>query len=271
MRGNVVSLRSELAGFVLGHPRLRRVLTRVLAGDRDVEVDLFGTRLLINTVKENGYLRAARCLSRTRSLLWQDAAVLMNLALLMEDGDTFIDVGANVGLYTATLGRRLLMRPGRNRIYAFEPNPDTLQRLGRVAQRLGATVVPKGVSDRTEKIEFVGGAVSNIFAMEKHATAMNLSSERICIECCRLDEAGLEGERFLIKIDVEGHELEVLQGAEGLFAADKVFGVYVDGCSAPAAVEAFLRARGMAFFDGVTLERIPGGRFNLLALRQETG
>jgi FkbM family methyltransferase len=190
----------------------------------------------------------------------------MNLSLLVEDGDTFVDVGANVGLYACTVARRLRLRPGRNLVYAFEPNPDTFRRLERSAVPLGVRAVRCAVSDRAGVLEFVCGAVSNVFTAVEHAAGCHFPNERVTVNCRRLDEMELEGSAFIIKIDVEGHEVNVLQGAVRLFEAGSVKAVYIDGYENPA-VEGFLRAHGFEFLDGLTLESIPGGRFNLLAVK----
>lgn len=260
-----MSIQSDLIAFVVRRPRLRRALTALATSDRDERVALFGTVLHINARKEHGYLRASRRLAGSHSLvLNSELPVMINLCLLMEDGDTFIDVGANVGLYSCTIGRRLRLRPGRNRVYAFEPNPDTFERLKRATAPLGVIAIQKGVTDRACTLEFVGGAVSNVFTATEHAKAYNIKSERQRIDCIRLDEAGIEGDGFIIKIDVEGQELKVLRGAEGLFASGKVKAVYVDGFDDSGVVD-FLRDKGMTFFSGVSLEPIATG-FNLLAL-----
>ena len=70
----------------------------------------------------------------------------------------------------------------------------------------------------------------------------------------------------MLKIDVEGQELDVLRGAERLFSSGRVRAVYIDGCAAGRAVEEFLTRRGFSLFDGRTLEPTTGGVFSLLAL-----
>lgn len=49
------------------------------------------------------------------------------LAKELEKGGVFIDIGANVGLYTLTAAKAMAGRDGR--IIAFEPNPETFARL----------------------------------------------------------------------------------------------------------------------------------------------
>jgi hypothetical protein len=44
------------------------------------------------------------------------------------------------------------------------------------------------------------------------------TARREIVQCVRLDNIAAEGQVGLIKIDVEGHELEVLKGCDGIFA-----------------------------------------------------
>src|SRR3954470_10838587 len=85
-------------------PKFRRFVTRVLYGSRATEVSLLGADLVIHSELENGYLRAFRH-ARRLSLFRDEASVLINVASLIEDGCTFIDVGANIGVYSAIIAR----------------------------------------------------------------------------------------------------------------------------------------------------------------------
>jgi FkbM family methyltransferase len=256
--------------WLLETPMLRRRAAGLLYGDRDTPIDLFGTKLVVNTVEENGYYRLSRYLSRSRSLtLAQEVVVITQLALLMEDGDTFIDVGANVGLYACTIARRLKLRPSCNWIYAFEPNPATFLRLTQSCQPFKVSCNQIALSDQKGMLEFVAGGASNTFTTVANSTAQHMLDKRISIPSERLDQIPLAGERFVIKIDVEGQEHLVLKGAEGLFETGRVKAVYVDGYADATAVEGFLTKHGFRLFDAITLDEVSGGHFNLLAMKRE--
>ena len=64
----------------------------------------------------------------------------------------------------------------------------------------------------------------------------------------------------------KGQEKEVLDGALGLFQAQRIKAVYLDGYKNKE-VETILRGHGFALLDGKTLEPDSGDVFNLLALR----
>jgi hypothetical protein len=82
----------------------------------------------------------------------------------------------------------------------------------------------------------------------------------------RLSDEGIVGESIVLKIDVEGQELEVLRGASELFEAGRIKAVYLDGYKA-AAVEDFLRRYDFQFFDGQTMQPVSGNVFSLLAVK----
>lgn len=250
--------------YFIKQPRLRRAVTWLMAGDRNSEVELLGTKLQIHSIKENGYLRASRA-ARSYSVYRDEVAILLNLASLLADGDSFVDVGANVGLYSCTLARRSRIRPGKNRFYAFEANEDTFSRLILSAEPLGVTATNCAVSNRDGQLVFVAGAVSHVFTSVEHSSSYNIPSETTSVPCRRLDSFEFEGDSLFIKIDVEGQELEVLEGAAGLFELARVKGVYIDGYSNPG-IPDWLRRYGFELFDGRTLLPSDGRVFSLLAL-----
>lgn len=252
--------------FYIKQPKLRRLVTRFLEGDRDLDVQLLGTRLRINTVKEHGYLRAYRA-AQTRSLFRDELPVLLNLAGILCDGDTFVDVGANVGIYCLTLAR-LAQVHSRMSFYAFEANSDTFSRLNVNAPGLGVITHNVALSDHLGSLEFVSGAVSHVFTTVDNASAYSLPAERIAVPCNRLDQMDIVGNSIVLKIDVEGQEKKVLDGAEALFRAGRIKAVYLDGYK-DKTVEEFLTGYGLALFDGRTLQSTKGDVFSLLGLRAQ--
>src|ERR1700682_6414678 len=86
------------------HPRIHRVINRMRAPDREEDITLFGTRLHINRRYEAGYYRAFRLSSRS-VVLAREATSLITLAMVLQPTDTFVDIGANVGLFSAQIVR----------------------------------------------------------------------------------------------------------------------------------------------------------------------
>ena len=252
--------------FFFKQPWLRRFVTKTLEGDHDVRANVLGTSMCINTIKEHGYLRTSRLIASS-CLLRDELPVIINLALLLERGDSFIDVGANVGVFVCTLARMKKI-VGDTNFYAFEASPDTRARLRASAEPLGVVVHPFALSDHNGELKFVAGAVSNIFTTVENASAYNVASTMQSVPCRRLDSFDIEGDSIVLKIDVEGQEKEVLLGAKKLFEAGRVKAVYLDNYKDEAAVETFLRDHGFDFYEGRTLESVPGNTYSLLAVRK---
>lgn len=259
------TLRQWLDRYFIKQPKVRQFVTRTLERDKDVDVTLFGTPLRINSLKEHGYLRASRKLAN-HSALHDEAGVLVSLALLLCPGDTFVDIGANVGLFTCTLARRCFLATDV-RFYAFEANPDTFVRLSESTRDLPVDARQVAISADAGTIEFLSGAVSHVFADASNRNDYHFKDQApVAVPAQRLDQTGIEGDSLVVKIDVEGQEFRVLKGATALFEEDRVKAVYLDGYK-DAEVVSFLTARGFEFFDGRTLRPASPPIFSLLAVK----
>lgn len=121
-------------------------------------------------------------------------------------GGTFIDVGSWYGPWTAWLAPRV------DRVIALEPNPEVASVLMRTVGH-NVEVICAAASDIT------GRAMLNVphsgRGTEGVAFLGSSTASTRCIEVptLRLDDLEIEDVR-LLKIDVEGHELPVLHGAE---------------------------------------------------------
>jgi FkbM family methyltransferase len=129
---------------------------------------------------------------------------------LMKDSGALVDVGANVGIYSAIALQR------RRWVAAFEPVPEEAARLHRMIGTRGI-VHQVALSDRCGKailhVPYAehAGAVTTRSSLEANVDT-DLPHRDIEVEVATLDSFGLSEIAF-IKIDVEGHELSVLRGA----------------------------------------------------------
>jgi FkbM family methyltransferase len=140
--------------------------------------------------------------------------------------DTFVDVGANIGLYTVLLGKL----PEIARVAAFEPvRRNHNQLCGNIfANRLDAKVEIYRVaaSDRE------GHAVIHIDPTSTGVARLDLQTaardvrvfrESETVRLARVDDLlPLEGKQIYLKIDVEGHALPALAGMQRLLANNQV-------------------------------------------------
>jgi FkbM family methyltransferase len=141
---------------------------------------------------------------------------------LAEPGDGVADVGANIGVMTSLLSRRV---GTKGRVLAFEPHPGLFRELERNVLGWGRPQVElfnRAVSCRTgvvklqEDDRFTGN----------EGTARVADSEPCgkCfeVEAVRLDDLLSSANCGVTKIDVEGHESEVLAGAAGCLATHRL-------------------------------------------------
>lgn len=135
---------------------------------------------------------------------WGSEALMFSL--LNREG-VFLDVGAHIGYYT------LYMLPRVLGVYSFEPDPRVRGLLEKnVTDRQNVSVLPLAVGARQGRARFT---------MEKDSEVSHLSAEgdeagnQIVVDIVTIDEfvrlGGLPVEA--IKIDVEGHDTEVIEGA----------------------------------------------------------
>ncbi len=134
------------------------------------------------------------------------------------------DVGANVGQYT----RAIVSLSNECNVYAFEPSRKTFQKLEENIKSLGdisnkITLFNYSLGEIEENRSLYSNEdLSGLASMTKRRLDhldINMQQEEI-IKTRKLDDIISEnGLHFidLLKIDVEGHELEVLKGGETSF------------------------------------------------------
>lgn len=124
-----------------------------------------------------------------------------------------IDVGANCGLYT-----RELARLSKN-VHAFEPSRQMADVL-RQTSAANVEVHEIALSDREGEAELLipqgeQGSIHGLASLEPQVAQSAASCLAISVPMARLDSL-VHGDVAFVKVDVEGHELNVLHGAVGL-------------------------------------------------------
>lgn len=147
------------------------------------------------------------------------ASEVQLLPLIVRRGEVACDVGANRGLYSYWL-----LKLGAQ-VATFEPNPA----MARVLTRRFARELKSGrmklfecaISDEDHLVELrIPVGFSPLATINGDAIAADVPVHEVMIRAARLDSC-IEGTVDFIKIDVEGHEYNVLRGATGLIAASR--------------------------------------------------
>lgn len=152
------------------------------------------------------------------------------LARLAEERDctAFIDIGAYIGAFSLPLARR----PGIEKVYGFEAHPDNFARYVANIELngLGDVIAPFNVALSSESGSaqlFISDARMEINALKLNQGTTSLvrnpdrHTRSIQIKKEPLDNLlDLEGRSLAIKIDVEGHEAEVLRGMKNLLRSN---------------------------------------------------
>ena len=183
--------------------RLVRAPFRMVPGDRPVRV-------------LSGPLRGAAWLPRSAThgcwLGTYERRTQRLFSRQLSPGDVVFDVGAHVGFYSL-LASRLAGPQGR--VVAFEPLPRNVELLERHVACNGASnvlVVRAAVGERTGQERFDDKGDPSMGALAAEGELVDL----VCID--DLVEEGKVPPPRLVKIDVEGAESRVLEGAAATLA-----------------------------------------------------
>ncbi len=147
-----------------------------------------------------------------------ELAMLRDMASRLQPGDTVLDVGANVGnhtLYLANVCGAL--------VHAFEPNAHLCD-----AIKTSAEWNRKKINVHQVGVAAVGGVArfehldpSNLGAQSLSVVSAGADAAESFIPLVALDDLDWEDPVKMIKVDVEGMELQVLAGAAQLLQRDK--------------------------------------------------
>ena len=136
------------------------------------------------------------------------------LEKILKPGMTVLDIGANIGYY-ALMELDLIGSTGK--LIAVEPSPSNLTILKKNLELnniSGVRIVNGAISDKSEKKDFYLAHQGNLNTFHATGTgAKHLNGEVIEVESFTVPEIMKdEGQLDLIRMDVEGHEVEVLNG-----------------------------------------------------------
>ena len=161
------------------------------------------------------------------------------------DTFSFVDGGANIGFWTAILTSR---RFGIRRAVAIEASPTTFETLGHTARACGGRfeVVNKALTAQPGTVSFEQG-----LRHESRRIAFgDTNGERVTVSATTVDlvvrDHGFDPGRTIIKLDVEGAELDCVSGGTSTLESGGIL-IYEDHGKDPTSkVTGGLIARGFA-------------------------
>ncbi len=150
---------------------------------------------------------------------YEDPKTMDTFLSWLKPASVFYDLGANAGYFTLMANRVIT----EGKIYSFEPSPAARQ-LFEKHQELNRdkitadniSLLPFAISDTKKQIEFSNSSIpkeGNTYI--KGSPGFSIAENRITVQCYSVDgllEQGFE-RPDVMKIDVEGAEYDVLQGA----------------------------------------------------------
>jgi FkbM family methyltransferase len=130
----------------------------------------------------------------------------------LRQGDTFVDVGANVGIYSLHVAR-ILRSSGA--AYALEPSPDAVEILKKniALNGFGDLVIPvHAAASCREGQLYLAGDPTKWNSLQLHEHPPGIPIRVTTVDTLLSGSANQEHFHFL-KIDAEGVEFDVLEGA----------------------------------------------------------
>lgn len=178
------------------------------------------------------------------------------LRQVLGPADVFIDIGANIGFFT------MIAAPKGASVHAFEPDPNNYQRLVHNAQLNGfndsqVKMYPCALGDESGEV-VLRRPLNDNYGMS--SIVLDFATDGVRVPLKRLDDVlSPPACRCVIKVDVEGAELQVLDGAKSFLekmAPGSLWLVEVhaeDGIDVNAVAERFLQAGWrVSYFNDAT-------------------
>jgi FkbM family methyltransferase len=155
-----------------------------------------------------------------------ESLVLRAMRRVIHPGDLFVDGGANIGLHSLVAATCV---GDSGHVWAFEPDPmaypiakANIDLNPRLRDRV--TLIQKALSRRTEALSLVQAGHSQL---ESHAVRLGdgESGSQLSVTACRVDDAvsnDYQPQVAIMKLDIEGFEMEALAGATEYLARPNV-------------------------------------------------
>lgn len=201
----------EAARTLLNSERFRwdaRGVVPLWPRDKWVCTDAWGLRMWVNL--HDGYVSWGVLHED-----WENEEVGFVVSSL-RPGDAFVDVGANVGVYTLQAARAV---GPAGHVYSIEPRPDTCRMLTR-------SIGDNGFADRCTVFNVALGSEDMAADLNTSHDPLNPGATFVtrnnggAVRVCPLDSLPIPGDRpvRVLKMDIEGFEPLMMDGATAFFS-----------------------------------------------------
>jgi FkbM family methyltransferase len=237
----VTEERASAQGVTLGSRVLAAVARPVLAGGLRTLPYIFGERGRGHAQWRSSYWIPSRLNDASTSVRARRDGIVWNLDLrdmaqrslyytghyerstgrLLADelkpGDVFVDIGAHIGIHALPAAKHLSGVGGR--VFAFEPGPDSIAKIEVATKGAGltnCTVVPTALGRAPGTVELHAADPSTLAEVgmrSVYGSGDVIDSVPVVTFDSWAEETGLQ-RLDVVKIDVEGSELDVLLGME---------------------------------------------------------
>ena len=212
--------------FIWGHPMNadHRALSLIKFFCWQVAIRFLKVKVIVPWVEDSKFITGIGESGVTGNLYggfmeYQDMAFLLHA---LQPDEIFVDVGANIGAYTI-----LASKVVKSRTVAFEPIPETAQRL-KEQTRINniddmVDIRNIGIGNKKEKLWFTANSdtVNKVILNAENGNATS-------VEVSTLDVELNEDARYFLKIDVEGFEFNVIEGANTLLSSGKIAALIIE-------------------------------------------
>ncbi len=152
---------------------------------------------------------------------------------IITSGDWVIDIGANIGTYTAKFSK---LAGVEGRVIAIEPYPETFAILAENAKHFrhqNITLINVAASDIHGKIRMNApiSATGQKIHWQAHIISDQSLDKGVNVLCLPIDSLNISANVKAIKVDVEGHEYNVIMGMINLIKRDRPLLIIEDNSS----------------------------------------
>jgi FkbM family methyltransferase len=213
-----------------GSPRKRLAFARETAGLSTIENALGAAQRILGrsalaarlAVKVRNQCDMVIGSHMTSGNLLGDSGEAWLVGIVAPGATCFVDVGANIGAWSIEFAARMAPH-GRGLL--FEPNPDTAAELrARTAEWAGLEVFEAAAGQRRGRAAFLAeesfGETSSFYTSTIRLPTTSVEVDVLALDDV-LSERGID-KIDMLKIDAEGHDFHVIEGAEACLRQHKI-------------------------------------------------